>query len=216
MRRQHASRSSSGSRWSRSRSSGWRAGFPAAPTIRQAFWRLLVDGVDATGELPDDRFDLDACFDPDPDRPGCTYVRAGGFLPRRRPVRRRVLRHVAARGRATSIRSSASCSRSRGKRSRMPDCRATRLAGSAHRRLRRADCTATTVPAAQLAVDRDRRLPRDRQRAAASPPAGCRTSSDCAGPRGDRHGLLVVAGGDPLCVPEPAAAANATWRSPAA
>jgi acyl transferase domain-containing protein len=54
--------------------------FPGCADDPQAFWRLLVDGVDATGELPDDRFDFDACFDPDPDRPGRTYVRAGGFL----------------------------------------------------------------------------------------------------------------------------------------
>jgi acyl transferase domain-containing protein len=54
--------------------------FPGCADDPQAFWRLLVDGVDAVGELPDDRFDLDACFDPDPDRPGCTYVRVGGFL----------------------------------------------------------------------------------------------------------------------------------------
>ncbi|MFC4147312.1 SDR family NAD(P)-dependent oxidoreductase, partial [Micromonospora mangrovi] len=46
-------------------------------------WRLLRDGADAVGGLPTDRgWDTDALFDPDPDRPGTSYTRAGGFLAR--------------------------------------------------------------------------------------------------------------------------------------
>ena len=53
--------------------------FPGAndPT---AFWRLLRDGVDAIGEVPADRFDHRAFYDPDPATPGKMNTRWGGFL----------------------------------------------------------------------------------------------------------------------------------------
>jgi len=44
------------------------------------FWRLLADTVDATTEIPRDRFDIDAWFDRDPEVPGKIYTRRGGFL----------------------------------------------------------------------------------------------------------------------------------------
>ncbi|EYF00132.1 type I polyketide synthase [Chondromyces apiculatus] len=45
-----------------------------------AFWELLRDGVDATGEVPRDRFDVDAFHASDPTTPGKTNARRGGFL----------------------------------------------------------------------------------------------------------------------------------------
>jgi acyl transferase domain-containing protein/NADPH:quinone reductase-like Zn-dependent oxidoreductase/acyl carrier protein len=53
--------------------------FPGAPDA-EAFWDLLRDGVDAIGEVPEDRFDIDEFYDPDPEAAGKTYTRYGGFL----------------------------------------------------------------------------------------------------------------------------------------
>ncbi|MGY4866794.1 SDR family NAD(P)-dependent oxidoreductase [Mycolicibacterium elephantis] len=53
--------------------------FPGAPDP-EAFWELLSRGIDAIQEIPEDRFDVDEFYDPDPDAPGKTYTRFGGFL----------------------------------------------------------------------------------------------------------------------------------------
>lgn len=53
--------------------------FPAAPDP-EAFWKVLSDGVDAIQEIPDDRFDINEYYDPDPETPGKIYSRCGGFL----------------------------------------------------------------------------------------------------------------------------------------
>ncbi|GAA3036163.1 type I polyketide synthase [Actinokineospora globicatena] len=45
------------------------------------FWRLLSEGHDAITEVPPDRWDVDAYYDPDPDRPGRMTTRYGGFVP---------------------------------------------------------------------------------------------------------------------------------------
>lgn len=44
------------------------------------FWRLLAGGVDATSEVPADRWDVDAFYNPDPSVPGTAVTRRGGFL----------------------------------------------------------------------------------------------------------------------------------------
>ncbi|GLE50501.1 putative polyketide synthase [Mycobacterium montefiorense] len=53
--------------------------FPGAPDP-EAFWEVLSGGVDAIREVPEDRFDIDEFYDPDPDAPGKTYTRYGGFI----------------------------------------------------------------------------------------------------------------------------------------
>ena len=53
--------------------------FPGAPDP-DAFWELLFGGVDAIREIPDDRFDIDEYYDPDPEAPGKIYSRCGGYL----------------------------------------------------------------------------------------------------------------------------------------
>jgi acyl transferase domain-containing protein/aryl carrier-like protein len=53
--------------------------FPGA-SGPDAFWQLLCDGIDAIGEIPPDRFDLDAVYDPRPGTPGKICTRWGGFL----------------------------------------------------------------------------------------------------------------------------------------
>ncbi len=53
--------------------------FPGADGPRE-FWRLLCGGEDATAEVPTDRFDIDAVYDPRPATPGKLITRRGGFL----------------------------------------------------------------------------------------------------------------------------------------
>ncbi len=54
--------------------------FPGARNIDQ-FWQLLEGGVDAIGEVPPDRWDVDAFYDPELSVPGKMSTRWGGFLP---------------------------------------------------------------------------------------------------------------------------------------
>jgi len=44
------------------------------------FWKLLCEGVDAIGEVPADRWDANAFYDPDPNVPGKMPSKYGGFI----------------------------------------------------------------------------------------------------------------------------------------
>ena len=54
--------------------------FPGGANNPDAFWQLLRDGVDAIGDVPPSRWDVDAYYDPDPDAVGKIYIRQGGFI----------------------------------------------------------------------------------------------------------------------------------------
>ncbi len=56
--------------------------FPGGCDDPDAFWRFLERGGDGTVEVPRDRWDVDAWYDPDPDAPGKTVARRGGYLDR--------------------------------------------------------------------------------------------------------------------------------------
>ena len=87
---------------------------PGAPNV-DAFWANLRDGVESIETLTDDelaRYGVDPALLRHP-----KYVKATSSIDGHRSVRRAVLRLLAARGRAASIRSTVCSSSARGKRS---------------------------------------------------------------------------------------------------
>ena len=53
---------------------------PGGVESPESFWELLVKGVDATSEVPPDRWDAESLHDPDPQAKGKMRTRRGGFL----------------------------------------------------------------------------------------------------------------------------------------
>ena len=54
--------------------------FPGGGNTPDQFWEILKNGVDATSDVPADRWDKAAYYDPDPQAPGKMYTARAGFL----------------------------------------------------------------------------------------------------------------------------------------
>ncbi|RCJ24917.1 hypothetical protein A6S26_17070, partial [Nostoc sp. ATCC 43529] len=54
--------------------------FPGGANNPEAFWQLLQNGTDTCSEIPTERWDVDAYYDPNPEAAGKMYTRFGHFL----------------------------------------------------------------------------------------------------------------------------------------
>ncbi len=53
--------------------------FPGAPDLA-AYWRLIRDGIDATSDIPQSRWDVESLYDPSGEQPGKMSVRRAGLV----------------------------------------------------------------------------------------------------------------------------------------
>src|SRR5262249_33499766 len=53
---------------------------PGGVTTPEAYWDLLERGADGIIEVPKERWDADALYDPEPEARGKSYCRYGGFV----------------------------------------------------------------------------------------------------------------------------------------
>ena len=54
--------------------------FPGDANSPEDFWKMLCEGKDAISFIPPDRWKINSFYNPDPVKPGKTYVRFGGFI----------------------------------------------------------------------------------------------------------------------------------------
>src|SRR5690606_35352889 len=59
---------------------GMRCRSPGGANTPEQYSQMLREGRDATSEIPAERWDIEAFYDPDPDAAGTMYTRRGAFL----------------------------------------------------------------------------------------------------------------------------------------